>query len=199
MQQRNPGFTLSELLIGLAVVGLIVAFNIPKVLQAGYDASNQAVLKETIATLQAINYEGGLTDDLKRSNAAAYFAERLNAVRYCEATKSYLQGCWQASMNHSSPYGEYLPGVGFVLPNGAHIMGFRDPTPSHTSTQRTVAVVDANGPSGPNQPGQDQIHLDVLFNITPTATLKPYVVQGRNHIQLNSVAHYRSLFSNQYS
>lgn len=44
-----PGFTLSELLISLAVLGVIATFTVPKVLVAQQDASNKAKAKEVAA------------------------------------------------------------------------------------------------------------------------------------------------------
>jgi prepilin-type N-terminal cleavage/methylation domain-containing protein len=45
----NKGFTLSELLVSLAVLGLIAAFAIPKVLTSVGDSSTLAVIKESMA------------------------------------------------------------------------------------------------------------------------------------------------------
>lgn len=45
------GFTLSELLIALAILGVIATFTIPKVLQSQQDGKYKAVAKEAMAAL----------------------------------------------------------------------------------------------------------------------------------------------------
>ncbi len=47
-QRYASGFTLAELLIALALLGVIATFTIPKVLQANTDAKYNAEAKETI-------------------------------------------------------------------------------------------------------------------------------------------------------
>jgi prepilin-type N-terminal cleavage/methylation domain-containing protein len=48
---RNSGFTLSELLIALAILGVIATFTIPKVLQSQQDGKYKATVKEALATM----------------------------------------------------------------------------------------------------------------------------------------------------
>lgn len=47
----QPGFTLAELLIALAILGVIATFTIPKILQAQQNQEKHAIYKETIAAL----------------------------------------------------------------------------------------------------------------------------------------------------
>ncbi len=49
----KPGFTLAELLIALAILGVIATFTIPKVLQAQQNQSNVAKAKEVASMLSA--------------------------------------------------------------------------------------------------------------------------------------------------
>lgn len=49
--KRSPAFTLSELLIALAILGIIAIFTIPKVLQSQRDGRNKAITKEMIAAV----------------------------------------------------------------------------------------------------------------------------------------------------
>lgn len=51
----NRGFTLAELLIALAILGVIAAFSIPKVLSAQQNQTYNAIAKEAAATYQ--NYK----------------------------------------------------------------------------------------------------------------------------------------------
>jgi prepilin-type N-terminal cleavage/methylation domain-containing protein len=50
---HNKGFTLSELLIALSMLGLIAAFAVPKVLTAVSDHATRATGKEAISMIQA--------------------------------------------------------------------------------------------------------------------------------------------------
>jgi prepilin-type N-terminal cleavage/methylation domain-containing protein len=49
------GFTLSELLISLAILGLIAAFAIPKIISAQQDESNNSKVKEMAGAIVAAN------------------------------------------------------------------------------------------------------------------------------------------------
>ena len=57
MPNQESGFTLSELLIALAILGLIAAFTIPKVLQTTSDTAVRAIAKEAASSI-SMAYEG---------------------------------------------------------------------------------------------------------------------------------------------
>lgn len=48
-----PAFTLAELLIALAILGVIAVFTIPKVLQSQTDGKYKAITKEAVATVSS--------------------------------------------------------------------------------------------------------------------------------------------------
>lgn len=50
---KASGFTLFEVLIALAILGLIATFGIPKVLKSTYGSKNTAIFKESVATLSS--------------------------------------------------------------------------------------------------------------------------------------------------
>lgn len=52
-RQTQSGFTLAELLISLAILGVIATFTIPKILTSQQNAQYNALSKETIATVAA--------------------------------------------------------------------------------------------------------------------------------------------------
>jgi prepilin-type N-terminal cleavage/methylation domain-containing protein len=56
----TSGFTLAELLIALAILGVIATFTIPKVLQSQQDTRNKAIAKEAAGTISAafLAYKG---------------------------------------------------------------------------------------------------------------------------------------------
>lgn len=51
MQAKTRAFTLAELLIALAILGVIATFSIPKVLQSQQDASYKAIAKEAAGAI----------------------------------------------------------------------------------------------------------------------------------------------------
>lgn len=53
MQHRASGFTLAELLIALAILGVIATFTIPKVLQSQQNTAWKSAAKETAAMISA--------------------------------------------------------------------------------------------------------------------------------------------------
>lgn len=55
------GFTLAELLIALAILGVISAFAIPKILSAQQNEKKEAVTRETLGTIMAILHQGRIT------------------------------------------------------------------------------------------------------------------------------------------
>ena len=141
----QKGFTLSELLIALAILGLIATFTIPKILQSTQTQSRDAVLKETVATLSDILYQGTLSGELTSANINEYFLSRLNAVEVCD-TNANAQDCWDLSeMGTGNSALPNTPGV--VLPNGAVIVGFEN---SVNAEGERLLDIDSNGVAGPN-------------------------------------------------
>lgn len=52
MRSHHPqGFTLAELLISLAILGVIATFTIPKILTTQQDSRNKAIVKEVISSM----------------------------------------------------------------------------------------------------------------------------------------------------
>ncbi|MGE0200361.1 MAG: type II secretion system protein [Candidatus Melainabacteria bacterium] len=49
--KNHRGFTLAELLIALAILGVIATFTIPKILTVSGESQNNAIAKETAATI----------------------------------------------------------------------------------------------------------------------------------------------------
>ena len=78
---RSSGFTLSELLIALGILGVIATFTIPKILSAQSSAQNIAVTKEAAAmvagALQAYQVSGSVTTSTEMKDLTPY----MNYVR----------------------------------------------------------------------------------------------------------------------
>lgn len=76
MTKRHPGFTLAELLIALAILGVIATFTIPKILssqQTGtYSASAKEVMASISAAYQQLKHTTGITTATKGSDLLPY-------------------------------------------------------------------------------------------------------------------------------
>ncbi|MFM7390383.1 MAG: type II secretion system protein, partial [Vampirovibrionales bacterium] len=98
MHTTAQGFTLSELLVSLAVLGLIAAFAVPKVLNAVGNSSTLAIAKETVSTITTA-YDGVKADStvasVPSSTQAWRLINKLNYVRTATArtgTNTLTQG-----------------------------------------------------------------------------------------------------------
>jgi prepilin-type N-terminal cleavage/methylation domain-containing protein len=95
MRKNHFGFTLPELLIALAILGVIATFAIPKILLSEQDRKKIAIFKESIAMVEAIYYNSGLTGNLDATNIGSSVINNINAVKVCNSN-SETQGCWTA-------------------------------------------------------------------------------------------------------
>jgi prepilin-type N-terminal cleavage/methylation domain-containing protein len=86
------GFTLSELLVSLSVLGLIAAFAIPSILAGVANNSKKALLKEAFNFISNGIREGVDMGQLRTTNDLTYFQSKLNATKVC--TNATAQGCW---------------------------------------------------------------------------------------------------------
>jgi prepilin-type N-terminal cleavage/methylation domain-containing protein len=149
---NTPGFTLAEVLIALALLGIIAAFSIPQVLQNVQSAQQNAILKETVSILSGIVDTGRRDGTLAPATFYNYFKTALNLVKSCP-NNSQTEGCWtQAPL----PYESDEPG--FVLPNGVQIVGF-----NYIGGNSNGIVIDTNGPKPPNTFGVDQIRMLICY------------------------------------
>jgi prepilin-type N-terminal cleavage/methylation domain-containing protein len=165
LYKRRYGFTLAEILVVLGVLAIMATFTIPKVLNSIQTKQFNAVLKEDISTLQSITY-AGVQDRGLSSNFWNYYASRLNAVKQCD-TNSNAQGCFvEASQGGTVQSWNMGNGPGFVMHNGSNMVGYFSGGWQvwwGAGTYVAPILIDANGIAGPNQLGQDQIFLTILY------------------------------------
>jgi prepilin-type N-terminal cleavage/methylation domain-containing protein len=154
LSKRANGFTLTELLVSLLILGEIATFTIPKILSSQHNGMKKAIFKEVIATLEQIKYQeidiGGSTD-----TSANVFLDNLNAVKVFK-TNAITEGCY--------PYAGSEPGAN--LHNGAFVGSLGGWSVGWNGAGCVVegAVIDWNGETGPNTPGDDQ--LAIIINIS---------------------------------
>lgn len=148
---RKDGFTLSELLIALAILGIIAIFTIPKILMTTQDSRKQAILKETLATIMQIQQDGMRAGQLTPSNNDVYFKSKLNAIKIC--TQATTEGCWtSAAFGNTNEDGAQLA-------NGAQLAGFDNGTDYGSGRWANAITIDWNGSAGPNLIGDDIIKV----------------------------------------
>ncbi len=158
------GFTLAELLMALAIFGVIATFTIPKILTSTTNAQEVATFKEVNSTLQELLYEGRRDGSI--TNAAtyqSYILNHINATLICNSNSS-TQGCWDTAIQGTPGADTSKPG--FILANGARIIGIENALNADGSDG---AWIDWNGLTAPNTIGEDQ--LKIYFCVTgPTCT-----------------------------
>lgn len=163
MPMRN-GFTLSELLIALAILGVIAAFTIPKVLSSQQDERKRSTFRETVTALNEILYQGALTGTItKQADFSQAVNAKLNVVRFCPTDAS--PGCWDSAVQGTGPWAPQVDEPGMVLHNGVTIAGIGN-GPSEADT----FIVDWNGTAPPNSYGNDQLTMVLCFKMNANCT-----------------------------
>jgi prepilin-type N-terminal cleavage/methylation domain-containing protein len=148
------GFTLTELLIALSVLGIITTFTLPKLLNSTQDAQKRTVFKEVLSTISQVLYNGAISGENKGWNNVIYQLSKYNAVVTC-STNSTTEGCWKAAQgDYPGTAAETDPGL--VFNNGAVLTGISN---KPGGSGYDGLVIDWNGDKPPNQPGQDQIYI----------------------------------------
>lgn len=162
-------FTLSELLIVLAVFAVLATFALPKVLQSSQTAQEKAIAKETIAALNAAFYKTWQDGGLTQSNVNERIIGNLQYARYC--TQQFTQGC------RTVPYDSFWgPGVqdggpALVLHNGTTIR-FWSAESANAQGLRSI-LIDINGNAGPNQRAVDEFRVYAIFDLSQVTTCQP--------------------------
>ena len=154
----SKGFTLAEVLLALAILGVIAVFTIPKVLISQQNSKKAAIMKEAISMMAQLTWEGTVTGELRPDTAADYYFSKINAVKACYDDPDG-NSCWKTSQ----------PAVGgtieswqsaYILHNGAQIGGIQN---SSAANPYWFFILDWNGEAGPNVEGDDQIMLGINF------------------------------------
>lgn len=199
--KQNPtasrsGFSTAELLVVLAVLGVIAAFTIPKVLNSNAPG-HKAALKQTYTSLSSVLREGVQNGAINKDTIASYFKQKLNYTKFCSNGNS--QGCWPTA-TMGDPGRDYENA--YLFSNGVHLGGFN---PSAPNSPETITL-DANGPAGPNQLGIDQLRLSLCFGpsncssggerFAPGYANEPGDIGPRHDSGAENIALFDSLFSN---
>jgi type II secretory pathway pseudopilin PulG len=159
---------LAELLIVLAVLGLVGTFTIPKVLTAVEDSQNKAVLKETVSLLSTVAVDYINTyGNIGSRKFLTYLSAKLNYSQLCTTfggspcvSPSYTIN-EPNSLSTDLPYASVQTPVWAVMTfhNGALITSLWD-----AAWEAVNIVIDANGEKVPNVIGKDQLCVVVCLN-----------------------------------
>jgi prepilin-type N-terminal cleavage/methylation domain-containing protein len=142
----SKAFTLSELLISLAILGLIAAFVVPMVMHSIGEAAIQSNLREAIIALDQVANEAYMQGKYAEKRFQ-WFQQNLNTTQVCVNDTSCMGG---EDVGSSQNYS-------LVLPSGAVVTNIH---PLSTFSHGDVYIVDGNDPKGSNIDGQDRILLN---------------------------------------
>lgn len=129
---KKSGFTLAELLIALAILGVIATFTIPKVLQAQGNQKYNAIAKEAAGTISA-SYDAYR---LKNTPAATTRVDDL--THYMNYARTDTSGAWIDDNMNASPWQCSASEMCLRLHNGA-VLGY-NPGEAFAGTANTNYV-----------------------------------------------------------
>ena len=145
---KNQGFTLSEVLITLGIIGLLATFVISNLIHNLEEKRNSAIYKETFASFSEIFYNGYLEGRSfsSREQAFSYLQSKLDYELACP-NNTLTQGCRSTTAQHN-----WQTRRGFKLKNGAVVM-----MDMHIPSRKLWInlMIDVNGDAPPNTGGQD--------------------------------------------
>jgi prepilin-type N-terminal cleavage/methylation domain-containing protein len=85
-RRAHKGFTLAELLIALAILGVIATFTIPKILTSSQSGQNAAVAKEAASMISAAYTTYTLQNSITTGTTAGVLTQYMNYVSVDTAT-----------------------------------------------------------------------------------------------------------------
>jgi len=193
--KRKKGFTLAEVLITLAIIGVIAALTIPALLTSVNDNQNKVAAKKAFsvlnqAYLKAVNENGSGFGDYTIGTALSYtkynaIKAQMSVVKTCSYNSGAYGDCWASSGVGSSISPTSCMNFGvdsqnlnsaFVTSDGMYIMLY---SYSDTIASDFIAV-DVNGNKPPNDWGKDVFKFAIYDNY-----LRPSVSNCGNNLKHN--------------
>lgn len=165
----KKGFTLAEILITLAIIGLVAAMTIPSLVEKSNDAEYRTALKNFNATLSQatakiqIENGGDIWDDSGAKDYGWY--SQPNSIRMRAEYKKHLKLVKEGAVKDLfyPLLKQYKVSTGFnmttyvapaaVLSDGSYVVFYS--FQNCASTNCGVVGVDVNGMKGPNMMGKD--------------------------------------------
>jgi len=131
ISSKATGFTLTEILVSLAFLGIIVAFSVPKLIQTMNEVALRSTHKTMIETIQKLVSNGMINGDFKglsdfdvatsTSGLTTYLGSQMNGIP-CESdntTNPHCQMVWGTGTTAPTP----VTGTSarWVLPSGVRV------------------------------------------------------------------------------
>jgi prepilin-type N-terminal cleavage/methylation domain-containing protein len=119
----RAAFTLGELLIAMAVLGVISALTVPQVYVAVQASKVKASAKEAINTIKQVAMAAAQNDDYTAGNSSmgSYIASKINFAKSCN-TSPVTNGCWDAA----DPGGWDAGYTAGVFHSGVYVQWWKD-------------------------------------------------------------------------
>jgi len=179
--KTKSGFTLSEVLITLVIIGIIAALTIPVAISNHKKQDYVSRLKKVYSTLsQATNRiiaeEGNVTNWLRNlDDLYSRYLKYLNVVKACgSGTGCFPQqngtGTYKTlnGDNYSHNWDTYTDSRKFILADGVQVFiennGFSSLCQGGDGDRCVRILVDINGVKGPNQWGRDVFEFSLKNN-----------------------------------
>ena len=165
--KRFLGFTLSELLVSLGVIGLIAAFAVPQIMVDTGRNQSRMQIKEGLNAIESLAMQGYADEDIVEGSPAsmiAYVTSRIRNVALVCPNNARTQGCASPTANLYWSNGA-VPGI--RLNDGSLILfaTWRDcPVTPVGTTCSYVMVYDARVNAGqPWNPRTNCTHLPFII------------------------------------
>lgn len=174
--QNHTGFTLSEVLITIGIIGIIATMTIPSLIQKSVNKQNAvAVIKVYSELSNAIQlYISDNGADLKDSGLFEndqdpsllwnnFFMKYFNIQKYC----LFVSGCFPTGMYKHLNGDDWeglsstATGAASGVLNDGTLLRIWIPT-GNCSSYCAEVIVDVNGYKGPNQSGRDTFLFQIL-------------------------------------
>ncbi len=185
--RKQAGFTLAELLIALALLGIIAAFTIPKLLSTMSTKETSSKVTEAITTLEQAFYNKKMQDHNTYSAGIVYgpgstlytnIEGSLNVLDKGPGSAATLLGASHPCVdpnqaNAANGWIQFQDGIVVTgLNSGADFDSLPYNHPTHNQSQNYVICIDTNGKDNPNQAGLDvfvgNFNLHGAFTGVPT-------------------------------
>lgn len=123
--KSNPGFTLAELLIALAILGVIATFTIPKILSSSQNGQNTAIAKEAASMVSGAYSTYTLNNGAATGVTAGALTQYMNYVATDATAAAYTFGIACNTANvvciklHNGGVLQYSSNINFGATTGA--------------------------------------------------------------------------------